>query len=292
VRCARFVAGIRDGDHPASRQKGKIAMTTSGIEGYLFGAAVLLFSALLVVEKKYPYMPMSKEELKKSFATNTGAFLVNNIIMSVFSISSLLIVASNYAHYGLLGGMENGPFKWVLSFILFDFAVYVWHYLGHKYEFLWRFHKIHHSDKAYHVTTGLRFHVLDQFLEVLVKCFCVVLFGVPASIVVVCEVVRMFFVLFHHGNFTFPGERIVSLVIITPSLHRAHHSTLRTEHDSNYGIVLSIWDMMFGTRKEIVPAHIGLELIEAENLVQLFSLAFLTERRLARFLNLLPRRRA
>jgi len=267
-------------------------MTTSGIEGYLFGGAVLLFAALLVVEKKYPYMPVAKEELKKSFATNTGAFLVNNVIMSVFSISSLLIVASNYSQYGLLGGMENGPLKWIASFILFDFAVYVWHYLGHKYEFLWRFHKIHHSDKSYHVTTGLRFHVLDQFLEVLVKCFCVVLFGVPASIVVVCEVVRMFFVLFHHGNFTFQGERLLSFVIITPSLHRAHHSTLREEHDSNYGIVLSVWDMMFGTRKELVPAQIGLEMIEAENLVQLFSLAFLTERRLARLLHLVPRRRA
>ena len=267
-------------------------MSTSGIEGYLFGAAVILFAVLLVVEKRFPYMKLSKDELKKSFKTNTGAFLVNNIIMSVLSISSLIIVASNYSHYGVLGNMDDGPLKWVLSFILFDFAVYVWHRLGHKYEFLWRFHKIHHSDKSYHVTTGLRFHVLDQLLEVVVKCFCVILFGVPASIVVVCEVVRMFFVLFHHGNFTFPGEKSLSYAIITPSLHRAHHSTLREEHDSNYGIVLSIWDMIFGTRKELVPANIGLELIEAENLVQLFSLAFLTERRLAQLLHLVPRRKS
>jgi sterol desaturase/sphingolipid hydroxylase (fatty acid hydroxylase superfamily) len=212
--------------------------------------------------------------------------------MSLFSVSSLLIVASNYAHYGLLGNMPDGPVKWAASFILFDFAVYVWHYLGHKSEFLWRFHKIHHSDKSYNVTTGLRFHVFDQLLEVLVKCACVVLFGVSAGIVVVCEIVRMFFVLFHHGNFTFPGERLLSYFIITPHLHRAHHSTLRSEHDSNYGIVLSVWDILFNTRKELVPARIGLELIEAENLVQLFSLAFVTERRLARLLHLLPRRRA
>ncbi|WP_363347230.1 sterol desaturase family protein [Methylocystis echinoides] len=266
-------------------------MSASGIEGYLFGVAGLLFATLLVLEKKFPYVKVPKHELKKSFATNTGAFLANNLIMSAFSISSLLLVASNYAHYGLLGKMQDGPAKWILSFVLFDFAVYVWHYLGHKSEFLWRFHKIHHSDKSYHVTTGLRFHVLDQFLEVLVKCACVVLFGVPASIVVVCEIVRMFFVLFHHGNFTFPGERLLSYVIITPQLHRAHHSTLRAEHDSNYGIVLSVWDMIFGTRKDLTPASIGLELIEAENLVQLFSLAFLTERRLARLLHLVPRRR-
>jgi len=262
-----------------------------GIEGYLFSGAVILFIILLILEKKYPYMPIPKEALKASFKTNTGAFLLNNVIMSVLSLSSLVLVASNYSHYGLLGSMQDGALKWILSFILFDFAVYVWHYLGHKYEWIWRFHKIHHSDKSYHVTTGLRFHVLDQAIEVLIKCICVVMFGVPASIVVICELVRMFFVLFHHGNFTFPGEKWVSYIIITPYLHRAHHSTLREEHDSNYGIVLSIWDMMFGTRKELVPANIGLDLIEAENIVQLFSLAFLTERKMAKFLHLLPRKK-
>lgn len=267
-------------------------MSTSAIEGYLFGGVLILFFGLLVVEKYFPYRDFSKQDLKASFKTNTGAFLVNNVIMSILSLSSLVIVASNYSSYGLLGGMADGPTKGIASFILFDFAVYLWHYLGHKHEFLWRFHKIHHSDKSYHVTTGLRFHVLDQALEVFVKCFCVVLFGVPAHIVVVCELVRMFFVLFHHGNFTFPGEKYLSYVIITPFLHRAHHSTLRDEHDSNYGIVLSVWDRIFGTRKELVPESIGLEMIEAENIMQLFSLAFLTERQLAKLLHLVPRRRA
>ena len=262
-----------------------------GIEGYLFSGAVILFIILLILEKKYPYMPIPKEALKASFKTNTGAFLLNNVIMSLFSLSSLVLVASNYSHYGLLGTMQDGPLKWILSFILFDFAVYAWHYLGHKYEWIWRFHKIHHSDKSYHVTTGLRFHVLDQAIEVLIKCICVVAFGVPANIVVICELIRMFFVLFHHGNFTFPGEKWVSYIIITPFLHRAHHSTLREEHDSNYGIVLSIWDIIFCTRKELVPANIGLDLIEAENLVQLFSLAFLTERKMAKFLHLVPRKK-
>lgn len=100
----------------------------------------------------------------------------------------------------------------------------------------------------------------------------------------------MAFVLFHHSNLTIPGEKWLSYVIITPYLHRAHHSTLRSEHDSNYGIVLAIWDLIFKTRKELVPEKIGLEMIEAENFVQLFCLAFITERRLARLLNALPRR--
>ena len=122
------------------------------------------------------------------------------------------------------------------------------------------------------------------------KCICVIVIGVDAQVVLGCELLRMAFVFFHHSNLSFPGERWLSYIIITPHLHRLHHSTLREEHDSNYGIVLSIWDLMFGTRKELVPDTIGLEMIEAENLVQLFCLAFVTERRFAQLLHKLPRR--
>ena len=261
-----------------------------GIENYLFAVVLAMFFLLLVLEKWRPYKKIASSGLKQSFSTNTSAFMFNNIIMNFLSVSSLLIVAQNYSHHGLLSSLEDGPVKWIFSFILFDFAVYAWHFLGHKIERLWRFHKIHHSDKSFHVTTGLRFHVFDQLLEVVFKCLCTIAFGAEANVVVVCEVLRMFFVLFHHANITFPGERQLSYIFITPFLHRVHHSTLRSEHDSNYGIVLSVWDLLFSTRKELVPKKIGLELIEAENFVQLFSLAFVTERRFARLHHLLPRR--
>jgi sterol desaturase/sphingolipid hydroxylase (fatty acid hydroxylase superfamily) len=204
-------------------------------------------------------------------------------------VSSLLVVAAQYSHYGFLSGLPEGVLKWVLSFVLFDFVVFAWHYAGHHSEFLWRFHKIHHSDKSFHVTTGLRFHIFDQLLEVIVKCIRVIAIGVNAQVIIACEMLRMAFVFFHHSNLSFPGEKWLSFIIITPYLHRAHHSALREEHDSNYGIVLSVWDLMFGTRKELVPNKIGLEMVQAHNLVQLFCLAFVTERRLARLLHKLPR---
>ncbi len=260
------------------------------IENQLLIAAFCLFALLLVVEKFRPYKKVASAGLKASFSTNTSAFLINNVIMNVLSVSSLLVVASNYSDFGLLSSLPDAPLKWIATFVLFDLAVYAWHYLGHRSEALWLFHKIHHSDKSFHVTTGLRFHVFDQLLEVIVKCFCAVAIGAPAHVVVACEVVRMFFVLFHHANIAIPGEKILSYFIITPSLHRAHHSTLRSEHDGNYGIVLSVWDILFRTRKVLTPKSIGLELIEAENFLQLFSLAFLTERRLARVMHLVPRK--
>src|SRR5579884_78689 len=154
----------------------------------LFGAVIVLFGLLLFIEARHPYIKAAAKVLRQSHATNASAFLFNNVAMSILSVSSLLLVAAQYSQYGLLGRLPHGAVKSVLSFILFDFAIYAWHYAGHHSEFLWRFHKIHHSDKSFHVTTGLRFHIFDQLLEVAVKCICVIVIGVNAPAVIVCEV--------------------------------------------------------------------------------------------------------
>jgi sterol desaturase/sphingolipid hydroxylase (fatty acid hydroxylase superfamily) len=148
---------------------------------------------------------------------------------------------------------------------------------------------VHHSDKAFNVSTGFRFHVFDLLLEIVYKCLFVIIFGVDAYVVLSIETIQLFFIFFHHANIKIPKEDAISQVFITPSLHRVHHSTLRQEHDNNYGIVFSIWDRLLGTRKELIPVTIGLDLIEAENFIQLFSLAFITEGKMKKWLNLIPK---
>lgn len=256
---------------------------------FLFALAMLAFALLLVIEKIKPYRHFPPKVYKESFITNTTAFLVNNLILTALKASSLFLVAQQFASHGLLSSLPNGPVKWLLAFALFDLAIYAWHFASHKYEWLWRFHKIHHSDKSFNVSTGFRFHVFDLLLEIIYKCIFVIVIGVNAYIVLSIEIIELFFIFFHHSNIRIPQEKIISQVIITPSVHRTHHSTLRAEHDSNYGIVLSIWDTMFNTRKDLVPEHIGLDLIEAENFVQLFSLAFITESKIRKLLGLIPR---
>lgn len=255
----------------------------------LFGLAILAFVLLLALEKKRPYRFFPPKVYKESIVTNTMAFLVNNLILTVLRASSLFLVAQQFAGYGLLSSMPNGPLKWLLAFACFDLAIYAWHYASHQSEYLWRFHKIHHSDKSFNVSTGFRFHVFDLLLEIGYKCLFVVVFGVDAYLVLSIEIVELFFIFFHHANIRVPNEEALSQFIITPSLHRTHHSKLRSEHDSNYGIVLALWDRMFGTRKELVPASIGLDLIEAENFIQLFSLAFITERKIRQLLGWIPK---
>ncbi|MFU8789677.1 MAG: sterol desaturase family protein [Methylobacter sp.] len=255
----------------------------------LFGLAILAFIFLLIMEKKRPHLDFPKKVYKESLVTNTSAFLINNLILTVLRASSLFLVAQQFSSYGLLGGLDNGPVKWLLAFVFFDLAIYIWHVASHKNEFLWRFHKVHHSDKSFNVSTGFRFHVFDLFLEIIYKSVFVIVIGVNAYLVLSIEIVELFFIFFHHANLRVPNEDAISKIIITPSLHRTHHSTLRKEHDSNYGIVLALWDRMFGTRLELAPEHIGLDLIEAENFIQLFSLAFITERKIRQLFGWIPK---
>lgn len=255
----------------------------------LFGLAILAFIGLLVIEKRQPYRHFATKIYKESFVTNMMAFLVNNLILAAIRASSLFLIAQQFASHGLLAGMSNGPLKWLLAFAFFDLAIFAWHYASHKSEYLWRFHKIHHSDKCFNVSTGFRFHVFDLMLEIVYKSIFVVVIGVDAYLVLSIEIIELFFIFFHHANIRVPNEDNLSRFIITPSLHRVHHSTLRSEHDSNYGIVLAFWDRIFNTRKELVPANIGLDLIEADNFIQLFSLAFITERKIRQLLAWIPK---
>jgi len=255
----------------------------------LFGLAILAFLILLVFEKRRPFRRFDKKTYKESILTNTSAFLINNVILTTLRASSLFLVAQQFSSFGLLSGMSNGWIKSLLTFALFDLAIYAWHVASHRYEGLWRFHKIHHSDKSFNVSTGFRFHVFDLLLEIVYKCLFVIVIGVDAYLVLTIEIIELFFIFFHHANLQIPYEAEISQYIITPSLHRTHHSTQRREHDSNYGIVLAFWDKLFKTRQEQVPAQIGLELIEAENFIQLFSLAFITERKIRQILSWIPK---
>ena len=263
-------------------------------EGLLFNEifliiALISFVILLAMEGAKPYFRFDHKVAKKSIATNTSTFIFNNLILTALRASSLFFIAQQFADVGILNTMHNGPIKWLLTFLLYDLTIYLWHFASHKSEFLWRIHKIHHSDKAFNVTTGFRFHIFDLFLEIILKCIFVIVIGVDAYLVLAIELLEMSFIFFHHSNLSFAQESIISRFIITPSLHRTHHSALRSEHDSNYGIVLSIWDQIFGTRKEVVPEKIGLDLIEADNLIQLFFLAFITEEQMKKLVRLIPK---
>lgn len=235
---------------------------------------IVALVAFAIVELKRPYLRPGIKVVKDSYLTNVSLFLFNDITLSVLSIPALFLAAQQFAGLGVLSAMPDTFGKYVVSFVLLDLAMFGWHYLTHHVDWLWRYHKVHHSDLTLNVTTGLRFHLAELLLEALVRVLFIALIGVNAGVVLFTQTVISIFVLFHHTNITFPHEERWAKLFIVPRLHRVHHSALREEHDSNYGAVFSLWDRLFGTLQDREPTAIGLSEGATVSVQEIFAKGF------------------
>jgi sterol desaturase/sphingolipid hydroxylase (fatty acid hydroxylase superfamily) len=136
-----------------------------------------------------------------------------------------------------------------VTLLALDFAIWFQHVIMHKVPVLWRVHRVHHADRDIDVTTGIRFHPVEIALSMLFKIGLVYALGAPAVAVLAFEVILNGAAMFNHANLRLPRgvDRALRLLIVTPDMHRVHHSVQRREHDSNYGFNLSVWDRLFGT---------------------------------------------
>lgn len=138
--------------------------------------------------------------------------------------------------------------EFALALLVFDFVIYGQHVLFHKVPLFWRFHRMHHADLDFDTTTGIRFHPFEAIVSMGVKLTLVVLIGPSVLAVLVFEVVLNATSLFNHGNVSLGrADPILRRLIVTPDMHRVHHSVVREEHDSNFGFNLSFWDRLCGT---------------------------------------------
>jgi sterol desaturase/sphingolipid hydroxylase (fatty acid hydroxylase superfamily) len=151
----------------------------------------------------------------------------------------------------------------VLSFVALDLVIYLQHVLFHAVPMLWRLHMVHHADLDFDATTGVRFHVLEMLPSMGLKAAAVVLLGAPAVAVLVFEVALNATSMFSHGNVRLPRrlDRLLRLVVVTPDMHRVHHSVHRRETNSNFGFNLPWWDYLLGTyRDQPAEGHEGMTL--------------------------------
>ncbi len=142
-----------------------------------------------------------------------------------------------------------------LAVLLLDYTLYVWHYLAHRVEWLWRFHVVHHIDLDMDASTALRFHFAELALSVPWRAGQVLLIGVSPFAFSVWQMLLFLSILFHHSNVRLPieVERTLSDFIVTPRMHGIHHSVVREETDSNWSSGLTIWDRLHGTLRRDVP---------------------------------------
>lgn len=218
------------------------------------GSFIGLFTLFAICEAKAPRRARVQSKSRR-WATNLAMTVLNSLTLRAFSLLlPLLAVGAALdaaAHGWGLFNMLSIP-HWaaiIASVIILDFTIWAQHLIFHKVPFLWRLHRVHHADRDFDVTTALRFHPVEIAASMIIKIGLVYLLGAPALGVILFEVVLNGSAMFNHANMKLPlgTDRWLRLLVVTPDMHRVHHSVHRAETDSNYGFFLSVWDHLFGT---------------------------------------------
>ncbi len=212
----------------------------------LFTLVVILF----LCESIAPFRTWH-EKRWRHIARNVIFIAGNTLVMSMIYLTVLGVGLhiGETVPIGIFRITEFNPLlQGIIVFLLLDMALYFWHRANHTMPFLWRFHKVHHSDRDLDVTSAMRFHIGELLFSAIVKSVLLALLGVPLVFILAFDVVVTAFALFNHSNISLGRyEPLVRAVIVTPAMHRIHHSMVQKETDTNYTTILSIWDRLFGS---------------------------------------------
>lgn len=235
------------------------AMEVSAIEDYVLqreamvrlGFFAFVFITMLAWELLAPRRgPSVSKPLR--WLNNLGLFALNTLVLRLLFPAAAVGIALSVGEMGWgLFNLLTLPFWFeiVAAVLLLDLAIYLQHILMHRVPLLWRLHRVHHADLDIDLTTGSRFHTFEIIVSMLIKGVVILLLGPALISVLVFEVLLNGMAVFNHANVSLPPavERVVRYLLVTPDMHRVHHSTVKRETDSNYGFNLSIWDRMFRT---------------------------------------------
>jgi sterol desaturase/sphingolipid hydroxylase (fatty acid hydroxylase superfamily) len=212
--------------------------------GIFFGALALM----LLLERSFPRRHADPQR-RMRWPANFGLVVVDTAVLFALPVAAVgAAVLAQSRGWGLLN-ILHAPL-WLslpLGWLLLDCAIYWQHRTLHEVRWLWPLHRVHHSDIELDATTGLRFHPAEILLSMLYKCTVVVVLGAPLAAVLLFEIALNGLALFNHANLRLPGplDRSLRKFLVTPDMHRIHHSVYRVEMDSNYGNALSLWDYLF-----------------------------------------------
>ena len=186
------------------------------------------------------------------WTANLGLVVLNTVLLRLLFPLAAVGFAAFAAErgWGLLNNLTlPEPLALLLAVVAMDFAIWLQHVMVHAVPVLWRLHQVHHADPDYDVTTGARFHPLEIILSMLIKFAVIAVLGAPAAAVLVFEVLLNATAMFNHANVKLPQgvDGLLRLLVVTPDMHRVHHSTANAEANSNFGFSLPWWDRLFGT---------------------------------------------
>jgi len=216
-----------------------------------FGAFVGIFAVMAAWEVLAPRRPQRIGRLRR-WPANLGIVALDSVLVRLLMPTAAVGVAlfAETHHWGLLHVLQAPAWLALIgSMLLLDLAIYLQHVLFHAVPGLWRLHRMHHTDLEFDVTTGARFHPLEILLSLAIKLGVIAALGAPALAVLIFEVVLNATSMFNHGNVGLPQrlDDMLRWLVVTPDMHRVHHSSIPHETNSNFGFNLPWWDRLFGT---------------------------------------------
>jgi sterol desaturase/sphingolipid hydroxylase (fatty acid hydroxylase superfamily) len=217
------------------------------------GFFAAIFFVVALSEKIVPRRILLKSKTKR-WISNLGMQIIDvavlRLIFPLFPVGVAVICAQR--GWGLLNYYQIiPPLALIIGVLALDFVIYLQHRMFHLVPVFWRVHMVHHTDQDIDVTTAVRFHPLEIILSLLIKFTAVAAIGAPPLSVLIFEIMLNGASMFNHGNVRIPlsFDRIIRMVLVTPDMHRVHHSVVVRETNSNYGFSFPWWDRLFGTYK-------------------------------------------
>ncbi len=218
--------------------------------------AASFFGIFIVVALWEVVGPRRKLSVSKGlrWINNLGIVFFNTLLLRFLAplMAVGLAIMAEEENWGLLNNIAiNSYVKLFLAVLILDLIIYLQHVMFHTVPWLWRLHRMHHTDLDFDVTTGSRFHPIEIILSMIIKMLIVAALGAPPVAVIIFEVILNATAMFNHGNIRIHinADRILRLLVVTPDMHRVHHSVKPDETNSNYGFNFPWWDRLLGTYK-------------------------------------------
>lgn len=215
------------------------------------GIFAFVFLSMMVWELLAPRRDLSVSKALR-WTNNLGLLVLNSLVLRLLFPAAAVGIAVSVAQMGWgLFNLVAWPFWFevIAAVLLLDLSIYLQHRLMHLVPVLWRLHRVHHADLDIDLTTGSRFHTIEIVISMLIKGLIILLLGPALIAVFIFEVLLNGMAVFNHANVSLPPavDRILRYLLVTPDMHRVHHSIIMRETDSNFGFNLSLWDRIFKT---------------------------------------------
>jgi sterol desaturase/sphingolipid hydroxylase (fatty acid hydroxylase superfamily) len=228
-------------------------------------ATVVLLTLFWTWETWWPFFPTAKDRLRHA-GRNIAIAVGNSVVLALFAgTATVAVIAWCEANgIGLFRWLAVSPVIAILAgIVLLDAWMYLWHRANHTIPFLWRFHRMHHADDEMDVTTATRFHIGEHLIGATLRLAWLAAWGIGLVAILIYETLVVAVTMLHHANISLgPLDRPLCWLLVTPAMHKVHHSRIRVETNSNYATLLPIWDRLAGTfrtRLDVREVNLGLD---------------------------------